>query len=227
MNFLIDNNVSLPVYEIAYRLLLSAILSGFFALIYLKFKSEETDRKQLAISMVFVALTISMILMAVDQSLPRAFGLFAALSIIRFRMPIRNFKDITFLFIAIGIGIVCGSGAVKIALVSAVMIALIFIFFSVLFSQIKTRSIYYLSIQIQKISDSTEIEIENFFKNFDYKFKLSESYNISNTEAELIYKIETEKINFTSFQEKLNEVQIKGIISSRLLSRIQPDDLGI
>ena len=107
------------------------------------------------------------------------------------------------------------------------MIALIFIFFSVLFSQIKTRSIYYLSIQIQKISDSTEIEIENFFKNFDYKFKLSESYNISNTEAELIYKIETEKINFTSFQEKLNEVQIKGIISSRLLSRIQPDDLGI
>jgi len=57
----------------------------------------------------------ALVMMIVGESLPRAFGIAGAASIIRFRTPIEDPKDITVLFILMALGMATGVGALGIA----------------------------------------------------------------------------------------------------------------
>jgi len=57
----------------------------------------------------------ALVMMLIGESLPRAFGIAGAASIIRFRTPIEDPKDITVLFILMALGMATGVGALGIA----------------------------------------------------------------------------------------------------------------
>lgn len=57
----------------------------------------------------------AMVMMIIDDSLARAFGIAGAASIIRFRTPIEDPKDITVLFLLMTLGMATGLGAFSIA----------------------------------------------------------------------------------------------------------------
>ena len=70
------------------------------------------------------------LMMIVGNSLARAFALFGAFSIIRFRTAIRDSRDIAFVFFALVIGMGVGTNNHLIALISTVLICLIIIILS-------------------------------------------------------------------------------------------------
>lgn len=76
-----------------------------------------------------LALITAAIILTIQQSIVVSLGMVGALSIVRFRTAIKNPMDLIFLFWSIAVGIICGSGLTKAALlVSITVTAAIFIF---------------------------------------------------------------------------------------------------
>lgn len=61
-------------------------------------------------AMVLLGVTVSMIMLIIGSNIARAFTLVGALSIIRFRNPVKDSRDVAFIFMAMAIGMSVGTG---------------------------------------------------------------------------------------------------------------------
>lgn len=75
-------------------------------------------------SLVMLSMVIAVIMSVVGDSLARAFGLAAALAIVRFRTPVKDSRDTVFLFLSVAIGMAAGAGQVMLAAMATVIIGL-------------------------------------------------------------------------------------------------------
>lgn len=75
-------------------------------------------------SLVMLCMVITVIMSVVGDSLARAFGLAAALAIVRFRTPVKDARDTVFLFLSVAIGMAAGAGQVAMAALSTLIIGL-------------------------------------------------------------------------------------------------------
>lgn len=117
-------NFQLSIMEIALRFLFT-LLFALLPLIILFHKRTRISLMQKPIFFIMVSIIVSMILMAVDGSFPRAFGLFAALSIIRFRMPIKDSYEMAVIFYYIAIGITFGAGSFKAGIIGSLCLLIV------------------------------------------------------------------------------------------------------
>jgi anti-anti-sigma factor len=70
----------------------------------------------------------AMIMIIIGNSLARAFGIAGAASIIRFRTPVEDPKDVTILFLLMALGMACGLGAFAVAGLSTAFLGLFLLF---------------------------------------------------------------------------------------------------
>jgi uncharacterized membrane protein YhiD involved in acid resistance len=61
-------------------------------------------------AMIILGVTVSVIMLIIGSNIARAFTLVGALSIIRFRNPIKDSRDVAFIFMAMAIGMSVGTG---------------------------------------------------------------------------------------------------------------------
>lgn len=66
-------------------------------------------------SLVLLSMVVCVIMGVVGDSLARAFGLGAALAIVRFRTPVKDSRDTVFLFLAVAVGMAAGAGQLALA----------------------------------------------------------------------------------------------------------------
>ena len=105
--------------RIALRLLLATVLGGALAyrprrrILALK-RNPYVSQTQILLAIVAAALMI-----IVGDNAARAFGIFAAVSLVRFRTNIRDPKEITVLLISLALGLASGVGRWDLALVLA------------------------------------------------------------------------------------------------------------
>jgi len=64
------------------------------------------------------------VMLVIGNSVARAFSLVGALSIIRFRTPLKDTWDTTFVFLSLGIGLATGTGAYAVAILGVVAISI-------------------------------------------------------------------------------------------------------
>jgi uncharacterized membrane protein YhiD involved in acid resistance len=74
--------------------------------------------------MVLSSMIVSMVIMAVGDSFARGLGILGSLAIVRFRTPIRDPRDMVFLYACMGVGITCGAAAFGVAIISTLIISL-------------------------------------------------------------------------------------------------------
>jgi uncharacterized membrane protein YhiD involved in acid resistance len=106
--------------SITLRLLLAAVLGAALAfrprkrLLILK-RNPYVEQTQILLAIVAAALMI-----IVGDNAARAFGIFAAVSVVRFRTNIRDPKEITVLLISLAVGLAAGFGRWDLALILTV-----------------------------------------------------------------------------------------------------------
>ena len=94
-----------------------ALLVGFLLSLclrwhFLRFASTFSNRREFSAIFPFLLLTVALVIAIVKTSLALSLGLVGALSIVRFRTPIKEPEELVYLFMAIAIGI--GLGAAQI-----------------------------------------------------------------------------------------------------------------
>jgi uncharacterized membrane protein YhiD involved in acid resistance len=106
-------------------LLATFLLSHLTAWVYIWTHRGISYSGTMARSMVVLSLIVALVMMVIGNNIARAFGLFGALALIRFRTPVKDANDTVFLFFAVGIGIATGTGNILAAAVGTVVICLV------------------------------------------------------------------------------------------------------
>jgi uncharacterized membrane protein YhiD involved in acid resistance len=107
--------------QIIAALLIAFVLTSAVATVYRwTFQSLSYSRSFIH-TMILSSMVVTMIIMAVGNSLARGLGILGSLAIVRFRTPVRDTRDMTFLFACLGIGVACGSAVYGVAVIGAVM----------------------------------------------------------------------------------------------------------
>ena len=115
---------TLHIAPFAINLIIGFILSLLLKWHFRKFGSTLSNRQEFGNIFPMVLLTIILIISVVKSSLALALGLVGALSIVRFRTPIKEPEELAYLFFVIGIGLALGAGQTLGAIVAAVIIML-------------------------------------------------------------------------------------------------------
>ena len=106
---LADFGASLPSLSVVvYHLLLAFVLAKPLAWIYVRTHHGTSYSRSFVQSLVILPLIVAIVMLAIGDSLARAFGLFGALALIRFRTPIKDSRDTVFLFLSVAVGITVG-----------------------------------------------------------------------------------------------------------------------
>ncbi|HEV7744747.1 MAG TPA: DUF4956 domain-containing protein [Pyrinomonadaceae bacterium] len=113
---------------IAARVLLRFLIAAFLAML-LAFRWRRgfkiTQRNPyVAQTQILLAVVAAAMMMIVGDSAARAFGIFAAASLVRFRTNIRDPKETTVLLICLGVGLACGVGRLDMALILTAFVLL-------------------------------------------------------------------------------------------------------
>ncbi|MEO7660523.1 MAG: DUF4956 domain-containing protein [Pyrinomonadaceae bacterium] len=103
-------SVPINTLDIVYRLLVAVLLSGILA--FRPRKNVPLFRRSLFVSQtqILLAVVAAALMMIVGDNAARAFAIFAAASLVRFRTNIRDPKEITVLLISLALGLAAGFG---------------------------------------------------------------------------------------------------------------------
>jgi uncharacterized membrane protein YhiD involved in acid resistance len=110
--------------QIVAAMLICFVLSSVVATVYRwTFQSLSYSRSFIH-TMILTSMVVSMVIMAVGNSLARGLGILGTLAIVRFRTPVRDTRDMAFLFACLGIGVACGAAVYGVAVIGALVFCL-------------------------------------------------------------------------------------------------------
>ena len=96
------------VVELAVSLVASALLTMAIAKLYAMTHGGYSYSKSFLQTIVLVGVTVALIMVIIGSDIARAFALVGAMSIVRFRTPLKDSRDLVFIFAAIAVGMACG-----------------------------------------------------------------------------------------------------------------------
>lgn len=207
--------------------LLINLVTGFVLSLLLRwhfsiFGSSFSNRDNLGSIFIYIALTVTLIISIVKSSLALSLGLVGALSIIRFRTPIKEPEELAYLFIAISIGIGLGAGQ-TIATIAAIITILVITTIVKLIGNKKEQKNLFLSVNftenseeesLNKLTDYILFQVKECeIRRIDYSDnKIHATYFISANKAQDIFSL-IEKL-----KQEFKDIEISFIDQHRIPS---------
>lgn len=126
------NATDINIYTSAIAFLITACIALYIFVVYRVLTKKTFYSKSFNISLVAIALITSGIILTIQSSIVVSLGMVGALSIVRFRTAVKDPLDLTFLFWAIAIGIICGVGLAEIAILLSLVLTAVIILLNLL-----------------------------------------------------------------------------------------------
>jgi uncharacterized membrane protein YhiD involved in acid resistance len=117
-----DEGIVALAARITLRLALAALLTSLLAFRPRKDTPMMQRNPYVGQTQILLAVVASAMMMIVADNAARAFGIFAAASLVRFRTNIRDPKEITVLLVCLGIGLATGVGKIEMAIILALFV---------------------------------------------------------------------------------------------------------
>lgn len=103
-----------PLFELL-KLVVAAVVGMLVTIVQRYYRADRTPNPTLEQAQVLLCVAGALMMIIIGSSLARAFGIAGAASIIRFRTPVEDARDITVLFILMGLGMAAGLGGFAVA----------------------------------------------------------------------------------------------------------------
>lgn len=152
--YLLEQNTSIPVWEIILSLLIAIVLSACMYYTYKKTYSGTVYSQNFNISLMLISIIVTMVMITIGSNLALSLGMVGSLSIIRFRTAIKEPKDIVYIFWAIVIGLTCGARIYSVGIIGSIII--IFILF-ISKSRLNEDTSYLLVLSVKKGNSLDEV----------------------------------------------------------------------
>ncbi|MFS0781833.1 DUF4956 domain-containing protein [Bacillus sp. 1P06AnD] len=191
--------------------LLVAFAVGFFIyVVYKKTFSGVIYSHTFNISLIIMTMTTALIIMGIASNVLLSLGMVGALSIVRFRTPIKDPLDIVYLFWAIASGILCGAGFIPLVIVGSILIGIVLLIF---INKVTIENPYLLII---KYGDaSLESKLEELVSKQSKKHAVKSKSHLPENDLEIIYEVRVKSAD-TAFMNEVTEIE--GVKSAVMLS---------
>ncbi|WMT41653.1 DUF4956 domain-containing protein [Paenibacillus sp. D2_2] len=204
-NFTSDISVS----KILITLAIAFVIGLFIFILYKRIFSGVLYSKSFNVSLIGMTMITAMVIIAINSNLVLSLGMVGALSIVRFRTPIKDPTDLIFLFWAAAAGIVTGAGFFTLSIIGSVVIGLI------LFLFIKNASVenpYLLVINCD--SDESEQLVHNQISKSVKRYNVKQkTVSPGNIEVTLEVRLHKGEGNFVNQISELGGVRNAVLIS--------------
>ena len=196
-------NLSAPYILVTVAVALICSLIIYF--VYKKFYRGAVYSESFNILNVMLCLITSFVITTISSNLVLSLGMVGALSIVRFRSAVKDPLDIGFLFWSIAVGITTGAGLYPFAVITTLIIAAVYIIFTVATTGKKTFLL------VIKYFDGADTNIRSELRNIPNTLK---SKNLYKGKSELTLQVKV-KNNDTSFVNKISSIE--GVESAMLI----------
>lgn len=213
-SFFIPEDLTLTLFT---ALLMALILSFFIAMIYRNTHRGMNYEPAFLTTLVLISPVVALVMFFIRGDLVLSLGLIGSLSIIRFRTPIKDTRDMVYLFWAIVVGLGCGTENWTLALMATVFIAII-IFVLFLFEYGRPKHSDFVLVVSGK-SRLTPSETSEIIRQYSARSRVR-SHDIVDDGWEIIYEL-----RFTTSQEKRAEqfiTEIKELEGVNKVSLLAP-----
>jgi uncharacterized membrane protein YhiD involved in acid resistance len=166
-------------------LLAAFVLGQVLAWTYLKTHAGLSYSRSFTQSLVLIAMSASMVMFVIGNSLVTAFGLLGALAIIRFRNNLKDTRDIVFVFFSLIIGMAVGISRLPAAAVATLIFCLSVSFLH--FSAFGTRGFYDGHLRC-RLKPGREKDISAILHSFCLKFRQVSSSHGGDS-MELVFEV--------------------------------------
>ncbi len=150
--------------RIALRFSLAAFLAALLAFRPRRGVSISRRNPYVAQTQILMAVAVGAMMMVVGDSAARAFGIFAAASLVRFRTNIRDPKEITVLLICLGVGLAAGVGRWDMAVILTIFV-LIALAILEYFEQSQVFRSMEITVKTRKVDRTNQVLQEVFSRN--------------------------------------------------------------
>ena len=149
--------------EIDLSLIVLNLLSAFIISLLIKFHYKKcsttlTNREDFSNLFPFITLTVVLVIYIVKSSLALSLGLVGALSIVRFRTPIKEPEELAYLFICIAAGLGYGANQTIPTTVAVLLILLLIYLVKIKKARTDNKNIF-LNLEIEKKDEINTSEI--------------------------------------------------------------------
>ncbi|HEX5873073.1 MAG TPA: DUF4956 domain-containing protein [Pyrinomonadaceae bacterium] len=189
--------------RISLRFSLAAFLAGLLAFRPRRGLKAARRNPYVAQTQILMAVVSGAMMMVVGDSAARAFGIFAAASLVRFRTNIRDPKEITVLLVCLGVGLACGVGRWDMAVILTVfvLIALAVLEHYERFQVFRSME---LTVQTRNVEESNALLKQLFERHeFDYELRELDREDADEPLGKIVYLVNLDTQNSTT---KLSEV---------------------
>lgn len=157
----LSQNAPLALDTILINIGFGVILSILLRWHYKKFGSVLSNREEFALVCPFILLTTIFIIEIVQSSLALSLGLVGALSIVRFRTPIKEPEELAYLFLAVGMGLGLGANQTLPTMVAGPLILAVMAGFKWTRRESKKKNLY-LSLDWKNTNGNSSRLLKNF-----------------------------------------------------------------
>ena len=116
--------------DIIFSLSISFVLGLVLATVYRWTHQSFSYARSFLHTMVLATIVITIMIMAIGNNMARGLGIMGAMAFVRFRTPIRDPRDIIFLFAALAVGIASGAQVFDVAIIGTLYFGFTAIFLS-------------------------------------------------------------------------------------------------
>ena len=191
--------------------LISALLLGLFIyFVYKKTFNGVVYSHSFNISLLVMTLATALVIMGISQNILLSLGMVGALSIVRFRTPIKDPMDLIFLFWSVVVGILCGAGFIPLSIVGSIIIGIVII---VCQNKIVVENPFLVVVKYE--GEQATKQIEEVIGTHAKKYLLKSKSVIQQNDVEVTYEVRI-KGNDAELASALTKV--KGVQSAIMLS---------
>lgn len=215
-----ETNLFLTITSFFLCIIFSLYIKSFF----IKYSRTLSSKNQVAQAIPLITSITFFIIVTVKSSLALSLGLIGALSIVRFRAPIKEPEELAFIFMAVAVGIGFGSGKI---FISTTILTMIIVFMHLYYRKKSSENVDYnlniefnkdeIILEYQTISKFLEklneiIKNDTLISNF-LKIDILENTNSENSDlyskSQIFYRVTFEKeLNLKQLTQELSNLKI-------------------
>lgn len=206
---------TISVGDMILSLIIAFIIGLFIIYIYRKTYTGVVYSKAFSLCILMLSMVTAMIIRTINSNISLSLGMVGALSIVRFRTAIKEPVDTGFMFWGIASGIMCGAGLYIPAIVSTLVLGVLY--FGAYLMGYKTSNRYLLVLKYKSQAHNDIIKKLKTLKKFKIRSK-----SIFKDEVELSLEVDIKENNKklanieTTIVDQFNNVD--GVINASLIA---------
>lgn len=206
----LEKTESFSIIDSLIGLFMAFAIGLFIYAVYKKTFSGVIYSHTFNISLIIMTMATALIIMGISSNVLLSLGMVGALSVVRFRTPIKDPMDLVYLFWAIVAGILCGAGFIPLVIIGSLLIGLVLVLFV---NKITIQNPYLLIVKYG--GEGVESQLESLLSKVTNKHMMKSKSIMNGNQVEITYEVRMKK---DQSQVVNNVTNLSGVESAVMLS---------